>query len=126
VKVSVVCPGFVKTPILENYTAVNFDATALAGEVPKLLTDANRRRGSSSRGQEEQGHLSWLGPTPTSSGGSTRCGPASWTSSDVGGWPTCGRSRRGASSSPAVGRTRGDAPDRIGGRFPPFALIAAP
>jgi NAD(P)-dependent dehydrogenase (short-subunit alcohol dehydrogenase family) len=42
VKVSVVCPGFVKTPILENYTAVNIDREALAGEVPKLLTDVKK------------------------------------------------------------------------------------
>jgi NAD(P)-dependent dehydrogenase (short-subunit alcohol dehydrogenase family) len=42
VKVSVVCPGFVKTPILENFTAVNFDRAALAGEVPKLLTNVDR------------------------------------------------------------------------------------
>jgi NAD(P)-dependent dehydrogenase (short-subunit alcohol dehydrogenase family) len=41
VKVSVVCPGFVRTPMFDNYTAVNIDREVLDAEVPKRVTDVN-------------------------------------------------------------------------------------
>ncbi len=39
VKVSVVCPGFIRTPIIENYIAVGFDSADLKSQQPKKMTD---------------------------------------------------------------------------------------
>ncbi|MBN2223500.1 MAG: SDR family NAD(P)-dependent oxidoreductase [Deltaproteobacteria bacterium] len=40
VKVSVVCPGFIRTPILDNYIAVGFDPADLTDK-PKKMTEVN-------------------------------------------------------------------------------------
>lgn len=39
VKVSVVCPGFIRTPIIENYIAVGFDSADLKSQQPRKMTD---------------------------------------------------------------------------------------
>ena len=41
VKVSVVCPGFVSTPIVGNYTAVGFDRESMAADMPPM-TDVQK------------------------------------------------------------------------------------
>jgi NAD(P)-dependent dehydrogenase (short-subunit alcohol dehydrogenase family) len=41
VKVSVVCPGFVRTPILDNYIAVGFDRDSMAADMPPT-TDVDK------------------------------------------------------------------------------------
>ncbi len=42
VKVSVVCPGFVRTPIIDGYTPVGFDPADLKQTQPKKMTDVNK------------------------------------------------------------------------------------
>jgi NAD(P)-dependent dehydrogenase (short-subunit alcohol dehydrogenase family) len=42
VKVSVVCPGFVRTPILDNYIPVGFNPADLDSTQPKKMTDVNK------------------------------------------------------------------------------------
>jgi len=39
VKVSVVCPGFVRTPIIDNYIAVGFSVADMKSSQPKKMTD---------------------------------------------------------------------------------------
>jgi NAD(P)-dependent dehydrogenase (short-subunit alcohol dehydrogenase family) len=39
VKVSTICPGFVRTPIIDNYTAVGFDSADLRSQQPRKMTD---------------------------------------------------------------------------------------
>jgi NAD(P)-dependent dehydrogenase (short-subunit alcohol dehydrogenase family) len=41
VKVSVVCPGFVRTPILDNYIAVGFDREVMSADMPPT-TDVDK------------------------------------------------------------------------------------
>jgi NAD(P)-dependent dehydrogenase (short-subunit alcohol dehydrogenase family) len=41
VKVSVVCPGFVRTPILDNYVAVGYDPAGLKDMQPRKMTDVD-------------------------------------------------------------------------------------
>ena len=45
VKVSVVCPGFVRTPIMDNYTAIKLNRADLAAEAPKRMTDVDKAAG---------------------------------------------------------------------------------
>jgi NAD(P)-dependent dehydrogenase (short-subunit alcohol dehydrogenase family) len=39
VKVSTICPGFVRTPIINHYTAVGFDSADLRSQQPRKMTD---------------------------------------------------------------------------------------
>jgi NAD(P)-dependent dehydrogenase (short-subunit alcohol dehydrogenase family) len=39
VKVSTICPGFVRTPIIDNYTAVGFDSADMRSQQPRKMTD---------------------------------------------------------------------------------------
>jgi NAD(P)-dependent dehydrogenase (short-subunit alcohol dehydrogenase family) len=61
VKVSAVCPGFVRTPIIDNYIPVGFDPADLTSMPPKM-TDVDKAAGIILRGVEKNKAIILVGP----------------------------------------------------------------
>ncbi len=61
VKVSVVCPGFVRTPIIDNYIPVGFNRADLTSMPPKM-TDVDKAAGIILKGVEKNKAIILVGP----------------------------------------------------------------